>query len=85
MNMQGNGQSQSPINKQGSGNDLSNTSNDDLDNNMILRNLECDIDPDQMQQDDMGDEEDDNEIAEALQEIEKKKEEIMEEFYEIAF
>ncbi len=30
-------------------NDASNNSlNDDLDNNLILRNLECDIDPDQI-------------------------------------
>jgi len=33
----------------------------------------------------MGEDDDDTEMAEALAEIEKKKEEIMEEFYEIAF
>lgn len=37
--------SRSPTNKQGSGNDLS-LSNDDLEGNMILRDLECDEDPD---------------------------------------
>ena len=42
-------------NPQGSGNggenggDLSGISNDDLEGNMILKDLECDIDPDQIQ------------------------------------
>ncbi len=58
-----------------------------MDDNFILKNLECDIDPDQIQQEELlgGDEDEDSEQIDALQEIEKRKEEIMEEFYEIAF
>lgn len=46
-------------------NDLSNNTNDDLEDNLILKNLECDIDPDQ--QDEMlGDDEDETEMREIL-------------------
>ena len=46
-------------------NDLSNNSNDELEDNLILKNLECDIDPDQ-QEEMLGDDEDETEMRESL-------------------
>jgi hypothetical protein len=81
-NQRDNMYSSSPVNKQGGGNSIDN-SNENLTDNYILRDLEdntSDIEPY-----DQGEEDGEDDDPEALQELEKRKEEIMEEFLEIAY